>query len=935
MRNKKLLMLLATAMLAGTMGIGTVVASAGTVESKPAGDGLLTSANEMNLTDFKLVEDIEESAPSAYVAENVVDHVVAYGAGEWQGMQVGKGVPKETMAKEDVKVTLTYDFTGFGEGAKGAQLLFTPGTSLADQFTYAYILTGGDNGIAVEPAYRTSATANDPTSKLIAHHGGDAVFDIPVQWQAYSWSGGTLANYVSLYNNATIKLEMVVNENGWVDVTIISGFFLEWPRWTNGGATITNWAPYDGTADFFANAWIRYADSVVLDNANLSVSYTEGGETKTDIIFDSNMDANVSTEAGATIPENGFNASGAKHNQNGSSGLAVTNPSAGSGIITRGALQTDKGLSTNLVMNTQFVAKKLAAGQKVGFGFGYESNREIAGPHSYFYFTANAEGALVFGAEKVGADSTTTLIEEQVVAGATIGADAAAVPVVFTGKGANMEINIGANEKIVLENFDPDGFFAITHKGEGELAYKLNENLTMTGYQFLGNEEGAEQVTANFDGDYLDATKFQISNTIAPETHMVATDNSHALTGITAENGKVGFYGTSTNSRILSTKKYADFVMQFDYISVPVQQRGALTLAGNRPSSAFIMFGMKEGGLPMTDSSVYAIGLGEGMATEFYGYTETVIQPYGMALKCGATTRGLAMGKQVAEKSEISIPSYTTAYDPSQPDNGVAAWYEVDTEHAAHVYSLYNKITRVKLVCIDNNVGLYFAEVDPATGAVKGDYIEIYSFKAVDTEGYVGIGSDSPAYFEFDNFAITPISREDALAFTANGTAMNANVVADIAPADMETDREPTPLAKPALTADTAAKKLSWTAVEGAKDYTVTVKLNKEAVKEETVTATEFDLSDLADGSYEITVVANPADEKANLSSRASVDYVASSAPVESDDPTPPTSDDPTPPTSDVEKPAKKGCGSVTGGSMAILALAGLAVVALKKRKND
>lgn len=85
------------------------------------------------------------------------------------------------------------------------------------------------------------------------------------------------------------------------------------------------------------------------------------------------------------------------------------------------------------------------------------------------------------------------------------------------------------------------------------------------------------------------------------------------------------------------------------------------------------------------------------------------------------------------------------------------------------MYSLYNKTTRIKLVCVNNKVELYFGEVDTATGKVKGEYVRIAAFDAVDTSGYLGIGSDSPAYFEIDNFAVTPVSREATLEFAASG----------------------------------------------------------------------------------------------------------------------------------------------------------------------
>ncbi len=937
MRNKKIVTLFTAALLAGSLGTGAIIASAGTVESKPAGDGLITSKSELNLTNFKIVET-EAGDADAYVAGKSNDYVIEYNEGEWQEMLVGSPVPKEIMAKEGAKVTLTFRMIGLQ--GNNAQLKIVPGAgSLTESHTYGYVLTGSDNGIAVVPSDRTEAKDTDPVSKLIAHHGGDAVFDIPQQWQAYSWSCGTFKNNIAAYGMTDFKIEMTVNDAGWVDVMVAAGYFDEWQRWAPG-ATITNWAPYDGTKDFYTNVWTRYSDGMILDNVKLEASYTENEETKTDIVFETNMNdsSKVVTAADGQAEAGKFMARGMEYYPIGAGGLTVTNPAEGSGIITRAELQTDKDLAVNLETNAKVLLQDVSAGQKVGFAFGYEANRSLSGSHDYFYFTEK-EGKVMFGGERTDGDGKTTpLFAETEVAGAKIGEKAAAIPVTFTGKGADMEIVVGTNEKIKLEDFDPDGYFAILHKGEGDLIYKLEENVTMTGYQFKDNEEGAEAISSNFTGGYISTDKFQISSQIAPENHMIATDKTaHALTGITAENGKIGFYGTSTNSRILTTKMYSDFVMQFDYISVPVQQRGALVLPGNRPSAAYIMFGMKEGGLPLTDSSVYAFGLYEGLAAiEFYGNNETVIAGMGMTETCGFETKGISKNKQVDTPTAASIPHYANGggYDPSKPDNNVDAWYDYDPDAEGTVYSLYNKTTRIKLVCVNNKVELYFGEVDTATGKVKGEYVRIAAFDAVDTSGYLGIGSDSPAYFEIDNFAVTPVSRESTLEFAASGKPLTADFVVDVTPENMANDPMPTPLAKPVLKTDATAKKVTWNAVEGAESYNVTVKLGTETVLEKNVTTTEIDLSSLTvEGTYKVTVEAVPENTAEKLASRATADYT-----VTASTPGPDTSesDSSKSDTSDPADTDESGCGSVAGIGAISLLLAGMgAALVLKKSKKD
>lgn len=868
--RKSLLFTFVIALTVALLCFSMVTASAATVESKPAGDGLITSENEINSTNFKVLEQDDGDA-DAYKTVKVTDNVLRYNNGEWQEMIVGTPVSKELMAKENAKVTLTYNIIGLN--ADSAQLMIEPGAKNSDEiFNYGYVLTGGDNGIAVVPAYRTKAATTDPASKLIAHHGGGTQYDIPVQWQAYSWSCGTFKNYINAYKNATFKIEMAVNEGGWVDVTLISGFFYEWQRWTNGGATITNWAPYDGTHDFYTNVWARYCDGMVLDGAKLEVSYTEDGEAKSTVLFNSNFDdeSKVITTQGATAESGKFIARGVAYGPNGSSGLRVTNPAENTGIITRAALVADTSLSRNFELNANVILESMTEGQKVGFGFGFEDSRDLTKNHKYLYLTVK-NGTIMFGGEEVTADGTIFILAEYEVTGAALNQP---VTVQLTGAGEDLKINVGDAAETTIEDFDLNGFFAIFHKGTGDITYMLKDNLTMTGYKFTENEEGAEAVTSNFNGNYLNTNKFQMSSHIAPDIHMVKTENSHELTGLTPENGKLGFYGTSTGTRILTTKKYADFVMQFDYISLPAQQRGGLVLPGNRPSPLFLVFGMKEGGLPIDDASVYAIGLYEGIATEFYGFNETVISSLGMANTCGMNTVGIAKVKEATEKSDISIPYYASGkgYDASAENNNVAAWYDPDPQAEGTVYSLYNKVTRIKLVCVDNNVKLFFTEV--ASDGTTGNYIEVASFKAQDAEGYLGIATDSPAFFEIDNLAITPVTKEQVLTFVASGEALTASVVADVAPEDMDEDLAPTPLAKPVIEVNAKTKKATWQAVEGAKDYTVTLKKGTETILESTITATEIDLSSVTElGEYKLTVVANPANENVHLSSRNTVDY--------------------------------------------------------------
>lgn len=99
-----------------------------------------------------------------------------------------------------------------------------------------------------------------------------------------------------------------------------------------------------------------------------------------------------------------------------------------------------------------------------------------------------------------------------------------------------------------------------------------------------------------------------------------------------------------------------------------------------------------------------------------------------------------------------------------------------------------------------------------------------------------------------------------------------------------ETPDQPavTPLAVPVVTATATANTVTveWTAVEGAKDYTVVC--GEQSV---TVTATTATFENVAAGSYKVTVTANPADEALHTASTSeAVEVVVEDAPAEGGD---------------------------------------------------
>jgi len=934
--RKKLLTLLLAAVMVCSLASFAVVANAGLVERKPAGEGLITSTNVLNSENFRVVEVTEGDAAAYQIAAGAdVNRILDYNNGEYQELLVNKGVPAATMAKgARVDLTLTY-LADTITASDALQLKLIPGAaSINEGNTYGYVLTGGTAGLAVVPADRTAAKDTDPVSTYNTDQSNNGSIDFSGEitgdfnWTQLVWSSASFNSYYTWgFPVQLIKFEMTVNANKWVDVKIWHGV----PQ--NGGYTwthntlITNWAPYDGSHDFYANTWLRYADNFRLDNISLTATYTEEGTEKTDVIVDNNLNdpATVITAKDAQPVEGAVIARGIDHVQTEPSGMKVVNPALGTGLATRGALEVDSTLADNYQLNAKIGLTSVANGQKVGVMYGLENGRVIGGAHRYVYLT-NDNNVVKVGAEEVDAEGNVTQLFDAVeVTGAAIAGDP--IDLIIKGKYNGIEIYAGSNEAIAIESFDLNGFLAITHKGEGDISYMLEENVTMTGYEFLENE--GEAITSSFDGNYINTNKFQFNSTVTPDTYMVKGDTTtEDLLGLVAKDGKLGFYGTSTGTRLITAERYADFVMQFDYTSVPTLQRGQLT-GISRQSQFYIIFGMKEGGLAITEGSVYALGIYEGSAdVGFYGNNGTVVSSLGMATKCWPT---IASGYSTLVETDTpdanSIPKYAAGgYDPTKENNNVETWYN-DTVSAGQ-YSFYNKTSRIKLVAVNNKVALYAAEVNTETGAIVGDYYKFLEFNAVDTEGYLGVATDAPGWAAIDNFAITPVSREAAIVIDSTDDLSATGIVADVAIADMDADPAPTPLARPVLTADTQAKKVTWEAVEGAKEYTVTVKLDGETVIDaQTVEGTEIDLSSLTEyGSYRVTVVAIPADTNLKVESRETVEYVL----TQPEEPTPGPGSDSDP----VVEPEEGSCmASVSASAIGLAVLAG-AIAIIRKRKN-
>lgn len=858
--KKKLMLTLAT-IVAACMMCSVVFASAGIVQNSPVGTGLISNG-AINTASFMIQEDTD---PSAYRVQNG-NATYEYDAG-WRGAFIvpNTGIPASDLV-DGSKITIQFD-SYYIDTTWGITAYFSPFNSVKGDWAANYM-----QWVVNEHGNQFSTITAGAQIKI-----GDADFRDLVA--------------AEVLDNTGLQWDIITEQQ-----TAGRGYATYWLEYDITAKTLSVYAGYaDSDVEekelycVINNAFtIPDADTVhmnfALDNQwefdNYKIYRTLNDEVKTYIdvdfsdpseILKTGSDEAADADKLIISVADGTNLGQIKTYD---SSIIVTNPGENTRISTLNPLSVDTSMTETFVMTAGYNFSALPSTRKVGIAFGLARyDTSLAAPAegaSFIYFTTDAEGKLVVGADNIAADGTATATGT-----ATTLSDAALnenIEITITGnKDNSVTVVVNGGDPINFPKLKLSGNIAFAQTGTGDTTYAiLTDSFNVTGYQFKENE--GEAVTANFNNNYISAAKFTMQSMIAPSEYIVKQDTTtHEIAGMVAEDGVLGFYGTSTNTRLMFQESYSDFVLQFDYISEPYATRGlpgGITTGGNpnRFSPFYVLVGA-ENNMPEFAQTSLALGIVEGNATQYFWGAESLLDRYVNGASQGVT---VLANMATVQESDEAIPCYAAGDTAGQ---FVVDHYGMpDTASDSYVYSFYNKTTRVKVVAINNNVAMYAAEVNTETGDV-GEYVLIYETTVTDTTGYVGFGTDAPGWAAIDNVAITPIAKETALEAGLDADPA-VDLVSDVDPEDMESDVEPTPLPDPVLTADTENKKVTWNAVEGAGSYEVTVELNGEEVLSQTVTGTEIDLSSLTTaGEYTVTVEAIPADEAAHISSRAETTY--------------------------------------------------------------
>lgn len=920
MKKRSLLLAIVAIMLTASLGT-TIVAHAGINTNNPFGDGLIKNGS-ISSADFITFDDETNPAITAKTGNGTL----TFNKVAWRGalMSHNNPIPKADLV-DGTKVVLQYDIYKLG-AAWSQEIYLAPFGGLGDWsknylairiLNNSIIPSAGDFPAGMEVWIKGEKVAIGPENQYGTAGGHDGEFGLHAAVLNEQLAKGN--DHCTYWLEYDITTKNLVIYGGNADTNEKTEY-----------ATVKNAFSLDESLEnYYMN--FAYSDSYEIDNVKIYSIKDDTQKTYLNCGFNENeyMIGGSGEEADRhklVLVDSG-NASSLKTYD---TLVRFTKPSNDARITTTNKLAVDTKLTKTFELDATYRLATMNAGRKIGIALGLDSYRTTLdapkGGASFVYLTVNEAGKVVLGAQNIAEDGTSTETGTAVVLeGLTATSDVALH--IEGRKNGSVDVKVGENV-YNFEGIKANGHVSFVQTGSGDVDYSLIvANVKLTGYELKENEGVAK--TASFDNNYISTSKFTLQSTTAPESYMTQQETStHQAEGVVTDNGKIGFYGTSTNTRLMFKEQYADFVLQFDYISEPVANRylpaGLPTNAAsvpNRYSPFFVLIGA-ENDCPELDQA-YAYGIIEGNMTQYFWGAESLINREGKSrAEGGSVTVTAGMAKLTADE-EGAIPCYFTP-------NGTVE-YGKPADNA--LYSFYNKTTRIKFVVINNHVAMYAAEVS-AEGTV-GAYVKIFEDKVTNSMGNVGFGTDAPGWAAIDNVAITPISTDAAI--EAGVDAVPAvDLVADVAVSAMENDEEPKPLAKAVVTVNQEEKKATWEAVTGAKEYEVVVKLGTETVIKKTIKDTSVDLSELTkEGEYKIRVTAVPEDEENFLRSNSlEVTYTVKKAVA-------PDSSSSTDGNSSSGSTTDGGsCSSCNGfvsvgGAFAMLSLIGAAIVIRKSRKED
>lgn len=752
MRKKCLLALMALA-CALSLVFGTITANAALKETTLSPE-IVTESGLFNELDWEKVSD---NADEVY-KENVSDNTYLQWNGGWAESWL-VGWDKVSFDKGDVY--LEFDLLEWNTNFRP---VFAPVASGITAMSHSIWISSGGTidtsawDLAPEPVYPKDINyyadpdcetlyvdaMNDPGS---ATENGNAWFYLTPNNVASRVRIVFMSNGVLGFRRADIQDDGVYEE---ADFT--SSIYLK---------TAYPYASEEG--EYYVG--INGQATIQLDN--FKISYEDG----TEVISTDFEDADWQETEGVNKPGKILNFKGAMGND---AEFLVTNPDNADRVITLADIEIDEDVNETFKLSAEVSLRKL--GKNIGFAFGLADEKQAidAAGTSFIYFenqTVPATGTE--GQPDYVAAHTETFVNvlKGGVAGTAVsvgkditGEYAAFVPVVLEGyRNGDIKVTVDGKEITTFKEQSIEGKVAIATNGTGDVTAAFGIGLSLVSYTYRGSEGGA--VATNFNTGYINPENWASASVKA----VMFADSDEAV-GLTVEDGALFFKGTGDHTYFASTRAYADYVLEFDYITYHDDDK------------------------PEQDS------------TWAHGYSDL-----GVNLGCQSGDGWANSVMVILRQSTNNVQLQNYKGGLSVVENGEVLSGDTTFQPAAAGQTVTNK---VKIVVATNKISVYLITVEEGVEPTSDDFVLAAQFTVPDTYGIVSFGTTESGYFKIDNVRITPIDDKDPAKVQENLEAYK-----DLQP--IPDEYRPVTLEAPVVTLN--GNVASWTAVEDATGYIINV----------------------------------------------------------------------------------------------------------------
>lgn len=377
-------------------------------------------------------------------------------------------------------------------------------------------------------------------------------------------------------------------------------------------------------------------------------------------------------------------------------------------------------------------------------------------------------------------------------------------------------VYIDGKEAAVYENADMEGYVGLMTDGTNGAEVSFNPEFIVNAYK--GEVGTGKDLENNFNTGYINPENY------TNDTHNAVSLGNNA-NGIVAKDGILKFDGTSDGAHFAINGVYADFILQFDWITYAWADRptdnGGKVNYKDKPES--------------------------GIATELYS-------PLGIAFGKKEATGGWTDAKLLRFFDTYNLIQFINNDETGLAYNecmgtGIGSAEQV-TQIREGKIKFYEETVNIKIVALNGVLQVY--GVVMKDGTPEGEHKLLATYTYENCTGYISISTSEAGYFGIDNLRVTKIdgwSSEQIAAYD------NFKTIAD--------EVKPEAIATPVLTL--SDKTVTWNAVDGATGYIVAVN----GVVGDKITDTEYTLDKTAAGSYVITVKA-VGDGEAKLDSEES-----------------------------------------------------------------